>query len=93
MTWFHFAIWLLVIYGAYYGAVIIWDLLKGRQPAKVASSNVLTFTDQVALIKPEYADEPISGEPATKGHGGVDLKQLFALCRDETIEYRRAVSY
>lgn len=93
MTWVHFMTWILVIYGAYYAAIISWDMLIGKRPAQENQTPVLSFAEHVEAMRPELADEPETSDQPVKGTGGVNLKRLYELCRDETVEYRKAVSY
>jgi hypothetical protein len=93
MTWIKFTIWLSGLYIAYYLFLILFDVLKGKnQPAKSAG-NELTFSEHFepvsALPDP---DEPGAGDPVIAS-GGVSLKQMFSLAREEAIEYIRPVSF
>lgn len=93
MTWLQFATWLILAYGLYYTSVISWDLLRSRQTPQSSEAPVLTFAEEVAVIRPGTISPEEVQAPPVSGSGGVDLKRLFALCRDEAVDYRKAVSY
>jgi len=93
MTWLKFAGWLFMLYAAYYGAIITNDILRTRRQPKEKASGALSFAETVEPIKPVLEPAPQTIASAVVSSGGVNLKQLFNLCRDEAVEYRRAVSY
>ena len=93
MTWIKFAAWLAVIYGLYYLTLIVWDLMRSGRTSPKTDEQILSFTEHMEVIKP--ASEPVAEVQgsATTASGGVNLKQLFSLCREEVVDYRKAVSY
>ena len=93
MTWLKFALWLLILYAAYYGAVITGDLFQQRRRPKEKASGALSFSEAPEIIKPVLEPAAAVNSSPLSASGGVSLKQLFNLCREEAVEYRRAVSY
>lgn len=92
MTYLKFALWLLGIYSTYYAALISWDLLCSGRTAAPSSSHELTFTEHFEPV--QSAPEPQEyGSSSVMSSGGVSLKQLFNLAREESIEYTRPVSF
>jgi len=93
MTWIKFIIWLCGLYIFYYLVVIIWDALKNRSNQPGAIRHELTFSEDIkpalAAFEPDEADD---ANPVIFS-GGVSLKQLFNLAREEAIEYTRPVSF
>ena len=93
MTWIKFALWLSAFYAFYYGALFLWDYLRAGKTLKVDGPHALTFV--------EHSDPVLAvSEPATEYYptavvssGGVSLKQLFNMARDEAVVYTKAVSY
>jgi len=93
MTWIKFAVWLAAVYAAYYIAIILWDLIRSGGPALKPDEHVLSFAEHTEVIKPSFEPVPEVHGSAMVSSGGVNLKQLFNLCRDEVVDYRKAVSY
>lgn len=93
MTWIKFIIWLCGLYIAYYLLIILWDMLNRRPSAARSDTNELTFAEHIEPVTamPEF-NEPEMGDPIISS-GGVNLKQLFNLAREEAIEYIRPVSF
>jgi hypothetical protein len=93
MTWIRFALWLCGLYTIYYLVIILWDAMKNRLPAGAAGTNELTFSEHVPAMAalPEF-EESDKGDSVISS-GGVSLKQLFNLAREEAIEYIRPVGY
>jgi len=94
MTWIKFLLWLSGLYTAYYLALIAWDYLRsGRSNSNDDKSNELSFTEQVDAITltPELTSADIVSP--LYASGGVSLKNMFDLCRDEAVEYIRQVSF
>jgi len=99
MNWPHFLSWVAGIYVLYYLALILIELSRSRG-TKVAQTGELTFSEDNppkkiehqpdTEIQPEKAAKPTS---ATIASGGVSLKNLFGLCREEAIIYTRPVSF
>lgn len=93
MNWIKFATWLSGLYGIYYGALILWDIVRKGRSVPGAVSNELTFVEDVEPAKPEVENfGPYKGS-AMVSSGGVSLQQLFMLAREEAIEYTRPVSF
>ena len=93
MTWIKFIIWLCGLYVAYYFLIILWDMLKRRPSSAHPGANELTFAEHIEPVAalPEVT-EPEMGDPVVSS-GGVSLKQIFNLAREEAIEYIRPVSF
>lgn len=94
MNWIKFAFWLLGIYTFYYGGIIFWDYLRNNRSPAESNRHELTFVED---IEPQvsYSDELSMNDvesPVTFS-GGVSLKQLFNLAREESVEYIKSVSY
>jgi len=107
MNWLHFLIWVACIYAVYYLANILIDAAgSGRSPAD-NSTHELTFSEAVQPKRLEHGPEnkknnntgvhdtgaklkPVSEVIAS---GGVPIKDLFNLVRQEAIIYTRAVSF
>jgi hypothetical protein len=93
MNWIKFILWLCSIYAFYYTAIIAWDLIRnGGSPVK-NESNELTFVEHTEPAKPEIEQVKTYPPSAMVGSGGVNLKQMFSLCREEAIEFTRGVSF
>jgi len=100
MNWLHFLSWTAGIYLFYYLGLILFDYGHNRSP-KTADSSELTFTEDIAPKRVEHLPDKteVSVKPAPKtespiiGSGGVSLKALFGLCREEAIIYTRPVSF
>ncbi|MBB6107822.1 hypothetical protein SAMN05421821_101265 [Mucilaginibacter lappiensis] len=94
MTWIKFALWLLGIYTLYYVALIIWDILRTNRGDTGSEKHELTFVEDIQPVK-SFADEIIASgkESSVTFSGGVSLKQLFHLAREESVEYIKSVSY
>ena len=96
MNWLHFLYWTGGVYLLYYLAVILLD--NSRKPEVKISSNELSFSETIFPQKIEHLpDKPKEQPPTTSppiiASGGVSLKNLFNLCRDEAIVYTKAVSF
>ncbi|QEC74614.1 hypothetical protein [Mucilaginibacter ginsenosidivorax] len=94
MTWIKFTLWLLGIYTSYYAALIIWDYLRTKGGDNGNDKHELTFVEDIEPVK-SYADESIPNgkESSVVFSGGVSLKQMFNLAREESVEYTKAVSF
>jgi len=100
MNWLHFLSWLTVIYLVYYLALILFDYSRSHKPG-AAIAGELTFSEDIMPQKiehlPDKPDSPPVPAPKTAsaiiGSGGVSLKNLFGLCREEAIIYTRPVSF
>jgi hypothetical protein len=94
MTWLKFALYLLGIYATYYGALIFWDHLHIGQKDPESDKNELTFVEDIEPVKSFFEELTGSGkESPVASSGGVSLKQLFNLAREESVEYIKSVSY
>ena len=93
MTWIKFALWLCALYIFYYLLIILWDIMKNRMRSVKGSVNELTFSENVSPVSamPEYNDS--GDDDPVISSGGVSLKQMFSLAREEAIEYIRPVSF
>jgi hypothetical protein len=94
MTWIKFAICLLGSYTCYYAALIFWDYLRSHRGETAHDQHELTFVEDIEPVKsPAEAVTGSGKESSIAISGGVSLKQLFNLAREETVEYVKAVSY
>ncbi|MBD1395159.1 hypothetical protein [Mucilaginibacter glaciei] len=93
MSWIKFALWLSGIYSMYYAAIILWDFFRGGRSPADERSHELSFTEHIEAVQagPEATAE-IYGSSVISS-GGVSLKQLFNLAREEAIEFTRPVSF
>lgn len=98
MNWIHFMIWLAGLYILYYLVVVLTDTALRGKTASGPASTELTFTENISPKSIEHLPdklviaEPKPG-PALIGSGGVSLKNLFGLAREEAIIYTKAVSF
>lgn len=94
MTWINFFTWLLGLYAAYYAALILWDHLRHRHSYAREEKHELTIVEEVVPQKsqPEETVADPKQSPLVSS-GGVHLKELFNLAREEVVEYTRAVSF
>jgi hypothetical protein len=94
MTWIKFAIWLLGIYTCYYAALILWDQFRNKGGETQQDKHELTFVEDIVPVKSHVEESAPNGkESSVESSGGVSLKQMFNLAREEVIEYTRAVSF
>jgi len=105
MNWLHFFFWVAGIYALYYLVVILTDVAGGKNSAAKSLSPELTFSETVQPVALKHADTAEGktriGEdaPAKKqqaeviASGGVSLRDLFSLARQEAIIYTNAVGY
>jgi hypothetical protein len=94
MTWIKFAIWLLGIYTIYYATLIFWDYLRTKRGDTESDKHELTFVEDILPVKSPIDEVSASGkESAVAFSGGVSLKQLFNLAREESVEYIKSVSF
>lgn len=88
MTWIKFAIWLFGIYTIYYAALIFWDYLRSKRRDTETEKHELTFVEDIQPVKSPIDEVSASGkESSVAFSGGVSLKQLFNLAREESVEY------
>jgi hypothetical protein len=98
MNWIHFLIWLAGLYISYYLVVVLTDSALRGKTASGPASNELTFSEDISPKSIEHLpDKPLITEPkpapAIIASGGVSLKNLFGLAREEAIIYTKAVSF
>ncbi|BAU51952.1 hypothetical protein [Mucilaginibacter gotjawali] len=94
MTWLKFALWLLSIYTIYYVALIFWDNLRNNRGETGSDKYELTFVEDIHPVKSLVEEITGSGkESPVAFSGGVSLKQLFNLAREESVEYIKSVSF
>ena len=106
MNWLQFSLWVGGIYAGYYLAMVLVDIFLKGKPAKPERwVNELTFSEienpKKVLAAPEHQasanapppDGPPKTGPAIVGSGGVLIKELFNLARQESIVYTGRVSY
>jgi hypothetical protein len=93
MTWIKFALWLAGIYTVYYVALILWDYLRSGRTSPIADQHQLTFVDHLEPVKTVDERLPDAKPDSILSCGGVSLKQMFNLAREEGIEYIGKVSF
>lgn len=99
MNWTHFLLWLAALYGSYYTAVLLSDMMRtGRKAAALGSNNELTFTEQVAPVELSVTEPmAVTAKPSSSSEmissGGVPITDLFRLAKQEAILYTRSVSF
>ena len=100
MNWPHFILWTAGTYLLYYPAMILYDLKISSPKGSGSASNELTFAEEVPIKSVEHAPKETPQKEATPkplpaiiGSGGVSLKNLFGLCREEAILYTKPVSF
>jgi hypothetical protein len=94
MTWIKFALLMLGSYTGYYAAIIFWDYFRSRSGKAANDQQELTFIEDIEPVKSLPEEPNVSGkETSTSFSGGVSLKQLFNLAREESVEYIKSVSY
>jgi hypothetical protein len=93
MSWIRFILWLGGIYTAYYLTLIAWEILRGKQGRVDDKTNELSFLEEAneVTLVPELSGADIV--PPIYASGGVTLKNMFNLCRDEAVEYIKQVSF
>ncbi|NCD68283.1 hypothetical protein [Mucilaginibacter agri] len=93
MTWLKFALWMGGIYLIYYAAVLLWDFLRSGKQPDAERSHELSFEEHIEPVREIAGSTPEIYDASVLSSGGVSLKQLFNLAREEVIEYTRPVSY
>jgi hypothetical protein len=94
MTWIKFALWLLGIYTTYYVALIFWDYLRTNRRETGVDKHELTFVEDIEPVKSHIEEVTGTGKDSSVAFsGGVSLKQLFNLAREESVEYIKSVSF
>lgn len=94
MTWIRFAFWLLGIYTIYFTALISFDYLHENRGEPENDTPELTFVEDIAPVKTPVEEITgfAKGSPVTSS-GGVSLKELFNLAREESVEFIKSVSF
>jgi hypothetical protein len=96
MNWQHFILWTAGIYILYYLAMILYDLSINKR-RKQETTGELTFAEDILPQRiehlPDKTEAPVTNASPIIASGGVSLKNLFGLCRDEAVQYTSAVSY
>ena len=94
MNWIKFTTWLLGIYTCYYAILIFWDYFRTKGTVNADEKPELVFAgdDEQIHVVGDETGTAIPGSPVISS-GGVSLKDLFNLARDESIEYIKAVSF
>ena len=102
MNWLHFFLWVAGLYALYYLVVILTDVAAAKNvPAAGAMSNELTFSEKVQPVQLQHQLVAVDAAGTTTkkqereviASGGVSLKDLFNLARQEAIVYTNPVSY
>ena len=97
MNWLHFILTITGGYLLYYAAMILYDLKTSGRAAAPIGTGELTFSETVLPQQvehlPDKTPESPKAQSAIVGSGGVTLKNLFGLCRDEAVLYTRSVSF
>lgn len=94
MNWIKFTIWILGIYTCYYAVLILWDLFRAKRSESSNDKPELTFITDEEPVRVVGEEPSFSGVgSAVISSGGVSLKDLFNLARDESVEYIKAVSF
>jgi hypothetical protein len=94
MTSLKFALWLISIYAIYYVAIILWDNLRANRGESESDKHELTFVEDIHPVQSLVEEIIGSGkESSVAFSGGVSLKQLFNLAREESVEYIKSVSF
>jgi hypothetical protein len=93
MNWIKFILCLGGLYTVYYLVLIAWDHFRSNRITEDNDINELSFSEQVNAISltPELTSADIAS--SIYASGGVSLKNMFNLCRDEAVEYIKQVSY
>jgi len=97
MNWPHFILWITGVYLLYYLLLILFDVSVNKRPSLKTELRELTFSENVIPQQvehlPDKAPEQSRAQTSIIGSGGVTLKDLFGLCREEAIIYTRPVSF
>ncbi len=101
MSWISFLSYLGTAYLLYYLVVFMLDARASPHALLQDKAPVLTFPEDVVPEKLSMEDFMVAGAAgsqgaagsAVKGTGGVSLKELFNLARNDAIAYTRAVSF
>jgi hypothetical protein len=108
MSWINFLTGIFIVYLVYYCLNLFFDLfLSPRAAIGEISEDELFFTQTHTpeLITAERKAEPVNEEPEKEkpvvyfpsgpinASGGISLKHLFSLAKDNLIEHTRAIPY
>lgn len=93
MNWMKFILWLGGLYTAYYLILIAWDHFRSNRNTEDNDILELSFNEQVnaVALTPELTSADIAS--SMYASGGVSLKNMFNLCRDEAVDYIKQVSF
>jgi hypothetical protein len=93
MNWIKFTLWLGGLYTVYYLILITWDHLRSKRVIENDDHHELSFSEQVnaVTLTPELTSADIAS--SMYASGGVSLKNMFNLCRDEAVDYIKQVSF
>lgn len=94
MTWIKFTFSLLCIDTIYYAVLILWDYLRTGRGETGNEKHELIFVEDIepVQVRAEEVNGNGKGSPVAFS-GGVSLKELFNLAREESVEYIKAVSF
>ena len=108
MSWINFLTIIFIVYLVYYCLNLLFDLfLSPRTAIGEISEDELFFTETSIpeLITAQRKAEPVIVEPEKEkpvvyfpsgpvnATGGISLKHLFSLAKDDLIEHTRAIPY
>lgn len=93
MNWIKFILWLGGLYTVYYLTLIAWDHLRNNRVIEESDIHELSFSEEVnaVVLTPELTSADIAS--SIYASGGVSLKNMFNLCRDEAVDYIKQVSF
>jgi len=108
MSWINFLTVIFIVYLVYYCLNLFFDLFLSAPAASgEISEDELFFTETSIpeLITAQSKSEPVTKEPEKEkpviyfpsgpvnASGGINLKHLFSLAKDNLIEHTRAIPY
>jgi len=108
MSWTTFLTVVFIVYLVYYGLNLLYDLFKAKRlPETDDYSEELFFTDdsepELIELKSETSVAEANSNPQSPkayfssgpvaSTGGVGLKQLFFMAKDNLIEFTRTIPY
>lgn len=93
MNWIQFALWMGVIYLIYYAGLILWDFLRNGKKPGGEQSHEISFEEDIEPVRAIPDEQAPLYDASVLSSGGVSLKQLFNLAREEAIEFTRPVSF
>ncbi|RVT99724.1 hypothetical protein EOD41_14870 [Mucilaginibacter limnophilus] len=95
MTWIQFTGWISSLYICYYLVILVLDNRRlQHNKTGEAMSEVLTFPgEEIPQVVSPIETPAQKAQPDVISSGGVTLKSLFTLAREEAIIYTRPVSF